>query len=130
MDYYSTGELSLCSEGSKIEGIGRPRPEASFIPSVIDRMIRVKDQDSVASMQILSDILGRKVGPSTGTNFIAMLQLANELRESGLQGSILSLLCDSGDRYQNTFYNSDWVSSNIGDVEASFKSISNSIKTP
>ena len=91
-------------------------------------MIRVKDQDSVASMQILSDILGRKVGPSTGTNFVAMLELANELKENGLQGSILSLLCDSGDRYQNTFYNSEWVSSNIGDTEASFKSISNSIQ--
>jgi cysteine synthase A len=129
MDYYSSGDQSLCSNGSRIEGIGRPRPEASFIPSVIDRMIRVKDQDSVASMQILSDILGRKVGPSTGTNFVAMLELASELRESGLQGSILSLLCDSGDRYQNTFYNSNWVSNNIGDTEASFKSISNSIQT-
>ena len=129
MDYYSTGDETLRSEGSRIEGIGRPRPEASFIPSVIDRMIRVQDKDSVVSMQILSDILGRKVGPSTGTNFVAMLRLASELKENGLQGSILSLLCDSGDRYQNTFYNKNWISSHIGDVEDSFKDMSNSIKT-
>jgi len=119
--YYITGDQSLSSEGSRIEGIGRPRPEASFIPSVIDRMIAVKDQDSVASMQILSDILGRKVGPSTGTNFVAMLNLANELKKNGLEGSILSLLCDSGERYHNTFYDSNWISNNIGDIKASLK---------
>jgi cysteine synthase A len=121
MAYYLTGDQSLSSEGSRIEGIGRPRPEASFIPSVIDRMIAVKDQDSVASMQILSDILGRKVGPSTGTNFVAMLNLANELKKNGLEGSILSLLCDSGERYHNTFYDSNWISNNIGDIKASLK---------
>jgi cysteine synthase A len=88
---------------------------------VIDRMIAVKDQDSVASMQILSDILGRKVGPSTGTNFVAMLNLANELKKNGLEGSILSLLCDSGERYHNTFYDSNWISNNIGDIKASLK---------
>ena len=129
MDYYATGDETLRSDGSKIEGIGRPRPEASFIPSVIDRMIRVKDKDSVASMQILSELLGRKVGPSTGTNFVAMLKLASELKENGLQGSILSLLCDSGDRYQNTFYSQNWIASHIGDVEDSFKDMSNLIKT-
>jgi cysteine synthase A len=121
MAYYLTGDQSLSSEGSRIEGIGRPRPEASFIPSVIDRMIAVKDQDSVASMQILSDILGRKVGPSTGTNFVAMLNLANELKKNGLEGSILSLLCDSGERYHNTFYDSNWIANNIGDIKASLK---------
>jgi cysteine synthase A len=50
-----------------------------------------------------------------------MLNLANELKKNGLEGSILSLLCDSGERYHNTFYDSDWISNNIGDIKASLK---------
>ena len=119
MDYYKTQDPNLCSNGSKIEGIGRPRPEASFIPSLIDHMIQVKDVDSISAMRILSNILGRKVGPSTGTNFIAMLELAQELNEQKMNGSILSLLCDSGDRYLNTYHNADWVKDTFGDCNNS-----------
>ena len=34
-----------------------------------------------AAMQALSQLLGRRVGPSTGTNFVAMLELAGEMRQ-------------------------------------------------
>ena len=37
--------------GSRIEGIGRPRVEPSFVPDVIDRMIRVPNAGVVAAMQ-------------------------------------------------------------------------------
>jgi cysteine synthase A len=123
LEFYQTGNQALTSKGSQIEGIGRPRPEASFIPSVIDHMIAVKNQDSVASMQILSNMLSRKVGPSTGTNFFAMLKLANEMKKNQVKGSILSLLCDSGERYHNTFYNAKWILSNIGDVKSSMSTL-------
>jgi cysteine synthase A len=118
LDYFNTKNPLLTSNGSRIEGIGRPRPEASFIPSLIDHMIRVKDIDSISAMRILSDLLGRKVGPSTGTNFIAMLELAKDLKEKNIPGSILSLLCDSGDRYLNTYHNPDWIQENFGDCTA------------
>ena len=118
-DYYKTQDPNLCSNGSQIEGIGRPRPEASFIPSLIDHMIQVKDRDSISAMRILSTLLGRKVGPSTGTNFIAMLELADELKKKNMRGSILSLLCDSGDRYLNTYHDPDWVIEKFGDCTAS-----------
>jgi cysteine synthase A len=39
-------------------------------------MIDVPNVDSVAAMRVLSSLLGRRVGPSTGTNFIGMLTLA------------------------------------------------------
>jgi len=32
------------------------------------------------------------------------------------QGSIVTLLCDSGERYLDTYYNDDWVSENIGEL--------------
>ena len=117
-EYHRTGNLNLTSVGSCIEGIGRPRVEASFVRSVIDRMIEVPDADSVAAMQLLAQLLGRKVGPSTGTNFVGCLTLAHEMLARGEQGSILSLLCDSGERYLPTYYNPAWVNNKMGDCSS------------
>ncbi|MES2413277.1 MAG: PLP-dependent cysteine synthase family protein [Pseudomonadota bacterium] len=121
--YHQSGDASLTGAGSRIEGIGRPRVEASFIRTVIDRMVEVPDADSIAAMHSLSGVLGRKVGPSTGTNFVAILALAHEMLARGEQGSILSLLCDSGERYLPTYYNADWVQSRFGDCSAASQAI-------
>jgi len=118
-EYHRTGNASAKGEGSRIEGIGRPQVEASFIRTLVDRMMEVTDVDSVAAMHALSDLLGRKVGPSTGTNFIGMLTLAQEMRQAGEQGSILSLLCDAGERYLGNYHCADWVRDNFGDCKRS-----------
>ena len=39
------------------------------------------------------------------------------MRENGEQGAIVTLLCDSGERYLDTYYNPEWVSNNIGDLQ-------------
>ncbi|MFB5747346.1 PLP-dependent cysteine synthase family protein [Cedecea sp. S5-13] len=117
LDYWQHRDCSLKSEvGSKIEGIGRPRCEPSFIPDVIDEMMRVPDAASVATMQWLESQLGRKVGASTGTNMWGVLQLAVRMREEGRTGSIVTLLCDSGERYLESYYNPAWVNEHIGDL--------------
>jgi cysteine synthase A len=118
-EYHRTGDASITGKGSRIEGIGRPRVEASFIRTLVDRMLDVTDVDSVAAMRELSHLLGRKVGPSTGTNFIGMLKLAQEMRLAGEAGSILSLLCDAGERYLPNYYCTTWVSETLGDCTAS-----------
>ncbi len=116
--YYRTGDAALTSEGSRIEGIGRPRVEASFIRSLVDRMLDVANIDSVAAMRALTELLGRKVGPSTGTNFMGMLALAQEMLQAGEPGSILSLLCDAGERYLPSYHDAAWVSQAFGDCSA------------
>ena len=117
LDYWQTRDASLRSPvGSKIEGIGRPRVEPSFIPDVVDEMLRVPDAASVATALWLETQLGRKVGASTGTNMWGVLQLAARMREEGRTGSIVTLLCDSGERYLETYYNPQWVADNIGDI--------------
>lgn len=93
----------------RIEGIGRPRVEASFVPEVIDRVIRVPDAASVAAMRVLNTLLGRRVGASTGTNFWGVCMLMDELRAAGTATSIVSLLCDAGDRYTHTVYDDAWL---------------------
>lgn len=126
--YHRSGDAALTSRGSCIEGIGRPRVEASFIPTVIDRMVEVADTDSIAAMQALSALLGRKVGPSTGTNLVGMLVLAHEMRARGETGSILSLLCDSGERYLPTYHHAAWVAQKIGDCAAAQLAIAQQLR--
>ena len=50
--------------GSRIEGIGRPQVEASFIASCVDAMVKVPDALSLAGMRWVSAMLGRRVGGS------------------------------------------------------------------
>jgi cysteine synthase len=109
-DYFRTGnkELSITA-GSRIEGIGRPRVEPSFIPSVVDRMMTVPDAASMAAIRFLEHWLGRKCGGSTGTNFIGTVRLLAEMRESGEKGSVVTLLCDDGQRYLDSYYNGAWL---------------------
>jgi cysteine synthase len=110
-DAYTSGqdELTL-SKGSKIEGIGRPKVEASFMPDVIDTMLKVPDALSIAATHWLSQHLGRRVGASTGCNWIGVLALAHDMQQRGEHGSIVSILCDSGERYAHSYYNADWLS--------------------
>ena len=93
----------------RIEGIGRPRVEPSFVPTVIDRMLRVPDALSFAAALDLSARLGRRVGPSTGTNFAGALHLAREMAARGEAGSIVTLICDAGERYHDTLFAPDWL---------------------
>ena len=107
---FSTGDRSLRIEtSSRIEGIGRPRVEASFIATVIDRMIRAPDAASIAAIHWLETIIGRKCGGSTGTNVYAALLLADEMLAEGRTGSIVTLICDPGERYLSTYYDADWI---------------------
>lgn len=109
-DYYRGASAEFClDEGSRIEGIGRPRVEASFLPEVIDAMVRVPDVWSLAAMHELSARLGRRVGASTGTNLVAALACMTQMRERGEAGSVVTLLCDSGQRYSRTYYSDEWL---------------------
>ncbi len=121
--YHRTGDVTMTAPGSRIEGIGRPRVEPSFVRTLVDRMVEVTDCESIAAMRALSALLGRRVGPSTGTNFVAMLALAHEMRAAGEQGSILSLLCDAGERYLPTYCDAQWVQQHIGDCAAAQQAI-------
>lgn len=106
---WQSGDMGITATGSRIEGIGRPRVEPSFIPTVIDEMIRIPDEASIAAAHVLSDRLFRRVGGSTGTNFMGVLCMASLMRQQGRAGSLVTLICDSGDRYATTYYDEDWL---------------------
>ncbi len=109
-DYFESGDASVtCSRPSLIEGIGRPRVEPSFVPSIVDRVLRAPDAASLAMLRVIEQRTGRSVGGSTGTNMWGCLLLIAEMLVAGETGSVVTLLCDGGDRYRRTYYNDDWL---------------------
>ena len=109
-DAFRTGDWTLrIDASSRIEGIGRPRVEASFVPSVVDRMMRVPDAASIATIYWLERQIGRKCGGSTGTNLFGALTIAEEMIASGERGSIVTLICDPGERYLASYYDAGWI---------------------
>lgn len=112
-DYYNTGDKDLTLPApSNVEGIGRPRVEPSFLPSLIDRMVKVPDAAAYATIRFLQRILNRRCGGSTGTNVFAALQIISELNARGETGSVVSLICDGGERYLDSYYNDEWLRGN------------------
>jgi len=108
---YAEGRLDIVTGvSSRIEGIGRPRVEPSFLPRVVDRMVCVPDAASVAAAHHVSQVLGRRVGPSTGTNVWGAFGLLTEMVAAGIGGSVVTLIADSGDRYADTYFDEQWLS--------------------
>ena len=113
---WATGDRKATAVGSRIEGIGRPRVEPSYVPEVVDRMIAVPDAASVATMRWATAKLDRWVGGSTGTNLWGALQLVAELVAAGTRGSVVTLLCDDGRRYVHSYYDDGWVAAHGWDL--------------
>jgi cysteine synthase A len=118
-DHYRTGDAALAvGRASGVEGIGRPRVEPSFVTTVVDRMIKVPDAASYAAMRFVHKLSGRRCGPSTGTNVWGAFQLLAEMVTACERGSVVTLLCDSGERYVHTCYDEAWLASQRCDLSA------------
>jgi cysteine synthase A len=100
---------AVASQPTLIEGIGRPRVEPGFIFDVVDHVSEVPDAASIAAAWLLEDLFGHRHGGSSGTNLVACLCLAASMRARGERGSIVSLLCDRGERYAQTLFDRDWL---------------------
>ena len=115
-EFFATGDATVRGPGSRIEGIGRPRVEPSFVATVIDRVECVPDTASFAAMRVLSRSLHREVGGSTGTGFYGALLLVAEMLDGGHHGSVVTLICDGGERYRNTYYDDGWLATQGCDI--------------
>ncbi|MHA7269889.1 PLP-dependent cysteine synthase family protein [Arthrobacter sp. HLT1-20] len=110
MPGWSGGDDSVVTDvGSRIEGIGRQRVEPSFVGSAVDRMMSVPDAASIATIRVFDELIGRKVGASTGTGLWAACRIAAQMIRRGESGSIVALLCDGGERYADKYYNDEWL---------------------
>lgn len=108
--YYATRNPQQClNGGSGVEGIGRPQVEPSFLPEIVDRMIAVPNPASYAAIRVLEELIGRRYGGSTGTNFYGACQLMAEMSARGEAGALVLIGCDAGELYRETYYSPEWL---------------------
>ncbi|NET25072.1 cysteine synthase A [Okeania sp. SIO1I7] len=103
--YVKTGEIS--TEGNSItEGIGNSRITKNMENVPIYDAIRVDDKEAVRVVYQLLRKDGLFMGGSVGINVGAAVALAKEM---GPGHTIVTVLCDSGARYQSKLFNSEWL---------------------
>jgi len=123
-DYFQTGDKTLVSDrSSMIEGVGRPRVEPSFESSIVDKMVKVPDAASYATIHFLQKILNRRCGGSTGTNLYAAFQIISELNAKNQEASVVSMICDPGERYLDSYYDDRWLQKNGFDIAPVLKQL-------
>ena len=84
----------------KIQGIG-----AGFVPDILDtsvfgEVIKVSNEDAFATARMLAKKEGLLVGISAGANVYAAMQVAKRSEFAGKR--IVTILCDTGERYLST----------------------------
>jgi len=99
--FYTTGELSSWG-GSITEGIGQGRITANLEDAPVDQSFQIPDEEA---LPICFDLLkeeGLCLGGSSGINVAGAIRLAQEL---GPGKTIVTILADSGVRYQSKLFN-------------------------
>jgi cysteine synthase len=103
--YYKTGEIKIT--GSSItEGIGNSRITGNMADVPVDDAIQVDDRQAIARVYQMLQRDGLFMGGSVGINVGAAVQLAQQL---GPGKTIVTVLCDSGSRYQSKLFNQEWL---------------------
>jgi cysteine synthase A len=99
--WYTAGELK--SEGGSItEGIGQGRITANLEGLHVDHAYQVSDAEALEVIYDLVQHEGLCMGGSTGINIAGAIRLARDL---GPGKTIVTILCDHGQRYQSKIYN-------------------------
>ena len=105
--FYTTGELK--AEGSSItEGIGQGRITKNLEGAVVDQSYFIPDAEAVAIVFRLLEEEGLCVGSSSGVNVAGAIRLAKAM---GPGHTIVTILCDSGTRYQSKLFNPEFLRS-------------------
>jgi cysteine synthase A len=107
-NYYANGELK--AEGSSVtEGIGQGRITKNLEKLEVDFPFQIDDYYALDVMFKLVEKEGLFLGGSSGINVAGALELAKKI---GPNKNIITILCDSGSRYQTKLYNKDFLEKN------------------
>ena len=99
--FYTTGELSSWG-GSITEGIGQGRITENLKDAPVDQSFQIPDEEALTICFDLLKEEGLCLGGSSGINVAGAIRLAQEL---GPGKTIVTILCDSGVRYQSKLFN-------------------------
>jgi len=104
-NYYAHGELK--AEGSSItEGIGQGRITANIEELEVDVPYQIPDTEWIPYLYGMIEDEGLVLGSSSGVNVCGAVKMAKEL---GPGHTIVTVLCDYGNRYQSKLFNADFL---------------------
>ncbi len=104
--WFTNGHTEIHDGDSEAEGIGQTRVTKNLEGIQVDRSFRIPDQDAVTIVYQLLRQEGLLLGLSSGINVAGAVRLT---REQGPGQTIVTVLCDSGMKYQSTIFNPDWL---------------------
>ena len=107
-NWFRNGEAKSTPGNSVTEGIGIGRVTPVIETAKVDTAFLISDEDAVGIIYDLLQHEGLCLGGSTGINVAGAIQLARQL---GPGKTIVTLLCDSGNRYQSKLFNPDFMRS-------------------
>jgi cystathionine beta-synthase len=93
----------------KVEGIGHEYVPGTCDPTLLDDCITVSDRAAFQMARRLAREEGIFAGGSTGVNLVAALAVARQLPPEAV---VLTLVCDTGERYLSKQWNDDWMRDN------------------
>jgi cysteine synthase A len=122
--WFTNGNLETNDGDSIAEGIGQGRVTKNIEGVKVDRAYRIPDQIGLTIVYQLLREEGLFLGLSSGINVAGAVRFA---KESGPRRTIVTILCDSGHKYQSTLFNRDWLASNHLDPELPLESVLESV---
>ncbi len=105
---FTTGEAKMSPGGSVSEGIGLGRKTPVIADLKVDNAYLIPDEEAIPLIYDLLLHEGLCMGGSTAINIAGAVRLAKDL---GPGHTIVTVLCDSGSRYQSKLYNPDFMRS-------------------
>ena len=105
-EYFKHGEAKVTSGGSITEGIGLSRVTNIIKTAKVDDAFLIPDEDAVTVLYDLLEHEGLCLGGSSGINIAGAIRLAMQL---GPGKTIVTILCDSGNRYQSKLFNPEFM---------------------
>lgn len=106
--YVKTGELTVEGD-SNAEGIGIKRITKNFAGAPVDDAVRVDDRTMVEMAAWLLREEGIYVGGSAALNVAGAARYARTLPPGS---TVVTILCDGGDRYRSRLWNAAWLAEN------------------
>lgn len=105
-NWFRTGEVKSTPGDSITEGIGIARVTPVIETAKVDTAFLISDEDAVNTIYDLLQHEGLCLGGSSGVNIAGAVQLAKQL---GPGHTIVTILCDPGNRYQSKLYNPSFM---------------------
>ena len=94
----------------KVEGIGGDKIPTTILLEHIDEFRQLGDRESMAMARRLAREEGMLVGGSAGLNVALALQVAREVDDP--DACVVTILCDTGERYLSKLFNDEWMQEN------------------